>query len=66
MSIPEIANKAQCAVKLGDALGKSDREIRDDVLAIVGHLPVDQVKAVVDHITDSVAADNAYTLGIAA
>jgi hypothetical protein len=63
MSIEKIADKVQFAVKAGDALGKSDQEIRDDVRAIVGHLPVGGLDAVHAHIADSVARDNAYTNG---
>jgi len=66
MSIPEIANKVQCAVKLGDALGKTDREIHDDVRAIVADLSFGQLDELHDHIAASVAADNAHTLGTAA
>jgi hypothetical protein len=58
MSIPEIADQVESAVKVGDALGKSEQEIHDDVRGIVGHLPVDQIDAVRTHIADSVARDN--------
>jgi hypothetical protein len=66
VSIPELANKVQCAVKLGDAQAKTDREIHNDVRALVGHLTPSQLDELHDHITASVAADNAYTLGTAA
>jgi hypothetical protein len=58
MSIPEIADQVESVVKLGDALGKSEQEIHDDVHGIVGHLPVDQIAAVQAHIVDSVARDS--------
>lgn len=58
MSIREIADQVESAVKLGDALGKSEQEIHDDVHGIVGHLPTDQIEAVKAHIVDSVARDN--------
>jgi hypothetical protein len=58
MSVKEIAEQVESAVKVGDALGKSQAEIHDDVRGIVGHLPVDQIDAVHAHIADSVARDN--------
>lgn len=58
MSIPEIAEQVQSAVKVGDALGKSEAEIHDDVHAIVGDLSFGQLDEVRDHITASVATDN--------
>lgn len=58
MSIQGIADQVQSTVKVGDALGKSDREIHTEVHKIVGHLPVEQIDAVHAHIAESVARDN--------
>lgn len=58
MSIREIADQVESVVKLGDALGKSEQEIHDDVHGIVGHLPVGQIEAVKAHVADSIARDN--------
>lgn len=58
MTIPELADKVQSAVKLGDALGKPEQEIRDDVRAIVGGLSFGQLDQLHEHITATVAADN--------
>lgn len=60
MSIPEIAEQVQSAVKVGDALGKSEAEVRDDVHAIVGGLSFGQLDEVRDHIAATVAADNEH------
>jgi hypothetical protein len=51
--LSKLADQAQAAVRLGDALGKTDDEIRADVHAIIGHLPEPQLEAV----TRIVAAD---------
>ncbi len=63
-NIAQLADKVQSAVKAGDALGKTEKEIHDDVFAAVGHLPVAVLDAIGQHITESVARDNAYTAGL--
>ena len=57
-TIPELADKVQSAVKLGDALGKTEQEIHADVHSLVGHLPVAVLDEIGQHITATVAADN--------
>lgn len=57
MTIESLANKAQAAVKLGDALGKTDQEIRNDVIAALGDVPPADVKAVHAHIAQAVTDD---------
>jgi len=53
----KIAVQVESAVRLGDALGKSDAEIRAEVTALVGHLPVSELEAVRQCISDANARD---------
>jgi len=57
MTIESLANKAQSAVKLGDALGKTKQEIHADVIAALGDAPLADAKAVHAHIAQSVIDD---------
>lgn len=66
MTISEIAEQVQSAVRVGDALGKTDTQIRADVHDIVGHLSFGEMDQVRAHIASSVDADNAYTAGTTA
>lgn len=58
MNIKKIAEKAEGAVRVGDALGKSDDEIKREVHGVIGHLSVADMDAVVAHIADSDTHDN--------
>lgn len=60
MTIADIAEQVQSAVKVGDALKKTETEIRSDIHALVGHLSFGALDQLRDHITASVAADNAH------
>lgn len=57
MTIESLANKVESAVKVGDALGKTDQEIRNDVITALGDTPPADVKAVHAHIAQSVIDD---------
>lgn len=62
-TIAELADKVQTVVRTGDALGKTDQEIQNDLRNTVGILPLAVIDAIGEHITEAVARDNAYTGG---
>jgi prephenate dehydrogenase len=55
--IQQYAKQVEGAVRVGDALNKSEAEIQDEVTAIVGHLPFAALSAVLQHVRDSNARD---------
>lgn len=57
MAIQRLAAKVDSVVKAGDALGKTEDEIRADVIAALGDTPPADVKAVHAHLAQSVIDD---------
>jgi hypothetical protein len=58
VSIKEIAEQVQSAVRLADALGKPQTEVRDAVRKVVDGLPIADLKAVEAQIAESVTNDH--------
>ena len=58
MTIKKIADEVEAAVKLADALGKSEDDVRAAVGEVVAGLPAADVKAVHAHVAQSVADDS--------
>ncbi|MFE9391680.1 hypothetical protein [Streptomyces sp. NPDC006784] len=55
MTLSKLADQVQSAVRLGDAIGKTEDEIHADVHAIVGHLPQADLDAIQRIVADDVA-----------
>lgn len=56
MTLSQLADQVTGTVRLGDALGKSNQQIHEEVHAILGHLPLSQVEAVHRLIADEAAS----------